>query len=186
MAFKKGDRVYFQAPGGKMITGLVVDLKPRVVKNHTGTGLKIALAANQTGKAVTVNVPINSLYETRVEAEKHGRVISKEEKALQIKLKTKATKELIKKMGPIKVGDWVFLGDKIGIEIGVGSIGTGLMKINNIKNGEAEILGARISDDKRRPMGKINIKYLKRRKDKIWVGKEEYFTPYYNPNKSLS
>ena len=89
-------------------------------------------------------------------------------------------------MGPIKVGDWVFLGDKIGKEIGFGSIGIGIMKINNIKNGEAEILGARISDDKRRPMGKINIKYLKRRKDKIWVGKEEYFTPYYNPNKSLS
>ena len=41
MAFKKGDRVYFQAPSGKIITGLVVDLKPRVVKNHTGTGLKM-------------------------------------------------------------------------------------------------------------------------------------------------
>ena len=180
MSFKKGDRVYFQSPSGKMITGLVVDLKPRVVKNHSGTGLKIALAANQTGKAVTVNVPINSLYETRVEAEKHGRVVSKEEKALQIKLKTEATRELIKKMGPIKVGDFVFLGAKIANEMGHGGFvkGEGVMRINTIKNGEAELLGGRKSDDKRKPMGKINIKDLKRRKDKIWVGKEEYFTPY--------
>ena len=183
MSFKKGDRVYFQGPNsGKVITGLVVDLKPRVVKNHTGTGLKIALAANQIGKAVKVSVPLDSLYETRVEAENHGGGISEEEKANRRKLKTQATKakndELIKKMGPVKVGDHVFLGKKIGAIHGI--FGEDLI-ITSIENGEALISGfpSGIRDtynsaharQQASVLGKIKIKDLKRRKDSVWVGK---------------
>tara|TARA_R110000824_G_scaffold303023_2_gene490824 strand:- start:380 stop:1009 length:630 start_codon:yes stop_codon:yes gene_type:complete len=180
MSFKEGDRVYFQGPNsGKVITGLVVDLKPRIVKNHTGTGLKIALAANQIGKAVKVSVPLDSLYQTRVEAENHGGGISEEEKANRRKLKTQATKaknaELIKKMGPIKVGDHVFLGKKIGAIHGIFG---GDLTITSIENGEALISGfsSGIRDTYHQRLGqvtllgKIKIKDLKRRKDGVWVG----------------
>ena len=107
---------------------------------------------------------------------------SKEEKALQRKLKTQATKaknaELIKKMGPIKVGDFVFLGKIIGDKWGM--YGRGIMKITAIENGEAVIEGLRKNANSYTEIGKIKIKDLKRRKDKIWVGKEEKLRPLKN------
>lgn len=175
MSFKTGDRVYFQSPlNGKVYTGLVVDLKPRVVKNHTGTGLKIALAANQIGKATKVSVPLDSLYETRIEAENHGGGISEEEKAKRRKLKTQATKaknaELIKKMGAVKVGDYVSLGKKVGAIHGMfRSVNEGVFRIISIENDYAFVGHSDASGGSRALFGKIKIKDLKRRKDGIWV-----------------